>query len=138
MLDNIRTDVLSDLRKGRRGSRPLSYEEQWLASLATAMRGKDARFHLVGIEAPDIVCAIPGAAIRDALTTLGANADSFVGWKPFREVRSTDFKKNFESVTAVSVDRVLRHLRQSGFDGPPSRDLVTAFSDAMEFLRNDR
>jgi hypothetical protein len=133
MLDYVRTQTVEQIRLGAQTSDRLHHEEQWLAALAHAMRNKPARLHLLGIEAPDIVCSIPGEAIRAAICGLGGDKDRFPGWRPLLTFTGS-FKRNFAKVTGVDVDSVLRYLRHAGFDGPPSSDLKAAVSNALDFF----
>ena len=93
----------------------------------------------------DIVCAVPDAEIDWALRQRGAGSP-FCGWRDMkgRATMAWDrdrvkFKDSFIAVTGVSVDTVLRTLREGGRTGesPQIKGLLAALLEHLEQPNGD-
>jgi hypothetical protein len=131
MLDNTRAEIVR--RRPNKSLTPkLRREEQWLQSLGFALRRKGRNAFLIAFDLPDIVVAVPGPAIKDAIAAFGGDPSKFGGWRELREGNGKPFKLRFLERTGVEVDDVLRQLRRSGFEGPPARELKEAVALALD------
>ena len=128
LCDNAREELL---RKGRLPDIPTA-EEQKVFLLLLSLRGA-ARLHVVSHGLPDIVCALPEAAVADAVRAAGGA--EFPGWARLAGAarrRKASIKDTFAERLGVTVDAsfVERVLRSVDPASPPP-ELEAAMQEAL-------